>query len=298
MDFGLLVSGDLGCKCLEHLAKIVTIKFVMTDKNSEAIQSFCNSVAIPCFVGNSRKKQSDVKAFLSEITIDHLISINYIFLVDSFIIDFPKGYAINFHGSLLPKYRGRTPHVWAIINGEKFTGATAHMMVEECDAGPIVIQKNIRIEDDFTGFDILSRFQDIYIEMLGELIIILENSEDMQEQLKPQDETKATYFGKRTPEDGLISWDWFKERILNWVRAQSYPYPGAYTYCNGQKIIVDKVQFTDIGFDSRIKNGTVIGTDPFPLVKVGNGVLKLSEIRNPSYRITIGDIFGTISEQY
>jgi methionyl-tRNA formyltransferase len=177
----------------------------------------------------------------------------------------------------LPKYRGRTPHVWAIINGEKETGITAHMMEEGCDTGDIVLQEKLNILEDFTGADILNEFKRIYPEMILELIRQIENKE-----LKPveQDNSRATYFGKRSPEDGQINWNWQKERIYNWVRAQAHPYPGAFTLLNNQKIIIDKISYSDYGFDNEMPNGLIVKNEPTILVKTPNGAVELTQVRN------------------
>jgi methionyl-tRNA formyltransferase len=100
-------------------------------------------------------------------------------------------------------------------------------------------------------------------------------------ELTIQDETKATFFGKRTPSDGIIDWCWQTIKINNWVRAQSHPYPGAFTFYGKEKIIVDKIDVTTIEFEPLLKNGTIIKVvDNIPYVKTPNGVVKLSKIRN------------------
>src|SRR5687767_8158398 len=117
MHIGILASGQLGYLCLHSLfMSDIPISFLFTDKSSAEIVAFARSQNIPLFVGNPRKETAS--AFLNEITnrADLIVSINYIFLLGSDIISFPKCGCINIHGSLLPKYRGRTPHVWAIIN--------------------------------------------------------------------------------------------------------------------------------------------------------------------------------------
>ena len=63
----------------------------------------------------------------------------------------------------------------------------------------------------------------------------------------PQDNSKATYFGKRTPDDGLIDWAWNREKIYNWIRAQTFPYPGAFTYYLNNKVIIDWIELDDNG---------------------------------------------------
>ena len=91
----------------------------------------------------------------------------------------------------------------------------------------------------------------------------------------PQDNIIATYFPKRVPEDGLLDWNWQKERIYNWVRAQSNPYPGAFTYYKNSKVIIHKIEFSEIGFNFKHENGTILQGGNQPIIKTANGAVKL-----------------------
>lgn len=270
MNFGFLVSGLLGFKVLESSHFCNEISFVMTDSKSVDIIQFCLKNSINYFVGNPRNNKAS--EFLKNNKADFLFSINYLFIVEADVFNSIKYYCINFHGSLLPKYRGRTPHVWAIINNEKFTGITAHLMTENCDEGDIVYQHVIEIPDDITGGELLEIFMNHY-PILVEKVINLIKTNSIQ--LIPQNNTLATWFGKRTAEDGKINWDWQKERIYNWVRAQAYPYPGSFTFLNGSKIIINSISFSDYGFDYLIPNGTILQGGANPIVKTANGAIIL-----------------------
>ena len=120
---GILACGDLGLSTLKSSISLYDAKFIATDSKSKGIINFTSSLNIPLFVGNPNNTD-----FFNDFHIDALISLNYIFLIDKRLISLPKIVAINFHGSLLPKYRGRTPHVWAIINGENKCGITAQVI--------------------------------------------------------------------------------------------------------------------------------------------------------------------------
>jgi methionyl-tRNA formyltransferase len=230
----------------------------------------------PVFIGNPREGR--LLEFLKDKNCDLLLSINYLFLIGSDVISFPKFYAINFHGSLLPKYRGRTPHIWAIINGEKTCGITAHLIEEGCDTGPIVLQHEVEISPEDTGQMILEKYKQIYPNIVKQVIGKVRDNKLV---FFEQDNSKATFFGKRTPNDGKINWSWQKSRINNWIRAQAGPYPGAFTFYKGEKIIVDKIDVTTIEFEPLLKNGTIIKVvDNIPYVKTPNGIVKLSKIRN------------------
>lgn len=276
MNLALFVSGGLGLKVLIHLKKSNhSVKCVFTDSNSKGIIDTANENQLPIFTGNPRNERA-IK-FIDLHEIDIILSINYLFIIERSLFSKAK-LAVNIHGSLLPKYRGRTPHVWAIINNESKTGVTAHLIDEGCDTGDIVKQKEVIIDNSDTGADILDKFNMLYVPIVDEIL-----SDFEQKRIKPipQNNKNATFFGKRTPEDGKINWSWQKERIRNWVRAQAYPYPGAFTYSEGidDKVIIDEVVFSDRGFNETDRNGLIVSLNPV-CVKTPNGVLELRNIRN------------------
>ncbi len=272
----LMVSGHLGHVVLKYLLeKGFPIQAVFTNKTSEAIITLAQEKDLPLFVGNPRKGRAS--NFISSIHCDILLSVNYLFIIEKDLIDWAKKYAINMHGSLLPKYRGRTPHVWAIINGEKETGITAHLIDEKVDNGAIVHQATVPILPNETGADLLVKYEALYPGIAESVLLAAQND---RLQLTPQDANKAVYFGKRTPADGHIRWSWSKERIQNWIRAQANPYPGAFTYWNGHKIISHQSTFSDTGFNYDQPNGTILNIEEDALtVKTSNGALVLQNLQ-------------------
>lgn len=284
MKVGLLVSGGLGLNLLQHLAVKHDVIFVMTNENSQVIVELCRENDWPVFIGNPRKGKSENFLFGKEI--DVLISINYLFLIEETLIALPKKLAFNIHGSLLPKFRGRTPHVWAIINNETETGITAHSLDRGCDTGPIIKQFKVPIEVNDTGALILEKFKELYISMVDS---VLEEVAINNFQFIPQDHTKATFFGKRTPDDGEINWNWQKERIYNWIRAQAYPYPGAFSFYKKEKVIIDEIEFSEDGFDYEMKNGQILSAEPLK-VKSPNGVIEIKKIRNHGFTFLPGEV--------
>ncbi|WP_281231865.1 methionyl-tRNA formyltransferase [Flavobacterium gelatinilyticum] len=288
MKIGLLASGGLGYSILQQIYSSYELLFVMTDKGSDLICDFCTGNNIPCFVGNPRNGNSD--NFLSTKSCDILISINYLFLIEQSIIDIPKILAFNIHGSLLPKYRGRTPHVWSIINNEIATGITAHIIDSGCDTGDVLEQVKIDIDSTDTGATILKKFEAHYFPLVVKVLNKIKEGELIK---YPQDNSKATYFGKRTPDDGLIDWSWHRERIYNWVRAQSFPYPGAFTFNLHNKVIIDWVELDDHGFDYNVPNGTIVTNNPVR-IKTPNGLVKITKFRNSINNIIVNNKFEDI----
>ena len=285
MKVGVLASGNLGLECLIRCKDEIFPLFIATDISSQGIHYFAKTNNIPLFIGNPRNGK--LAAFIGDGSYDIIFSINYLFLIEEDIIAKAK-YPINFHGSLLPKYRGRTPHVWAIINNEKKTGVTAHLIDRHCDTGNIVLQREFEIDSKETGADILNKFIYLYPRLIIEVCKLFESRKLMS---KPQNNEIATYFGKRIPEDGLIDWNWQKERIYNWVRAQAEPYPGAYALLKGQKVIIDEIKYTNFGFNHNMPNGLILENFPNILVKTPNGVVELNKIRNRDLKCQKGKIF-------
>ena len=276
LSISLLVSGQLGFNILKELqSSPYQLKAVFTDRKSRAIIDFCQAQNIPLFTGNPRKGRA--ADFIKSITCEVLLSVNYLYLIESDLIELPRQYAINFHGSLLPKYRGRTPHVWAIINGESKTGVTAHLIDQEVDNGAIIKQFEIEIPSDATGGDLLNSYHQCYPELVFQVLKDIE-AEDLQ--LQKQVKKKATYFGKRSPEDGQINWEWGRDRIRNWIRAQAQPYPGAFTFYQGVKIEIHKSIISDYGFDYQQANGTILFLDDSGIiVKTPTGALRLEALK-------------------
>lgn len=289
-SYCLCLSGGLGDIVLRELLEIrIQIEAILTNKDSDTIIKLADDRGIPVFVGNPRNGRALLWLHDNHITFDNILSVNYLFILEPDVLNAAQNVAVNFHGSLLPKYRGRTPHVWAIINGEKQCGITAHLMNAHCDEGDIVKQVVVPIEEEDTGAAILHKYNALYPGMVMQVVEDIEhnNFHPIKQNL-----SLATYFGKRTPEDGEINWDWQKERIRNWVRAQANPYPGAFTYLNGLKIIINKVMFSDKGFMDTMTNGLVVDVDnEAPYVKTQNGVIALVDYQT-EIKLQTGDVLG------
>lgn len=287
LTIGVLCSGGLGLDTLSKIAKEHPIQFVLTDSNSTAIVNFAKNQNIPFYSGNPRKGKG--YNFIKDFSTDVIASINYLFLIEEDIINHANIITFNIHGSLLPKYRGRTPHVWAIINGETKAGITAHLIDAGCDTGKIIHQIEIPIETEDTGAMMLDKYAREYYPLVKKVLSSIQSNKIS---LRDQNESEATYFGKRTPADGEINWNWSKEEIRNWVRAQANPYPGAFTFFMGQKVIIDKVSISWVKTTKDQMNGEIILDCPNIVVKVEDGALNLDLIRTENRTFSKGNIFG------
>jgi methionyl-tRNA formyltransferase len=143
--------------------------------------------------------------------------------------------AYNVHGSLLPKYRGRAPVNWVLVNGERETGVTLHHMVARADAGDIVGQRRVAITDEDTALTLFRKLVPLGAELVREFHPLIVAGVAPR---RAQDLKAGSYFGARRPEDGRIDWRWTARRVFNLVRAVTHPYPGAFCEAGGRKMFV------------------------------------------------------------
>lgn len=166
---------------------------------------------------------------------DLILSAYYRHMIGTRILSLAPLGAFNIHGSLLPRYRGRAPLNWAILHGESRVGLTLHRMVAKADAGGIVDQEGVEIDPRATAEQAFRKVLPLVRVILGRQIDALLAGSARE---TPQDESCATYFGARTPEDGRIDWRQPTRRIFDLIRAVTEPYPGAFTESSGARLVV------------------------------------------------------------
>jgi methionyl-tRNA formyltransferase len=166
---------------------------------------------------------------------DIALAVSWRYMIPSDVYNLPRIGTFVFHDSLLPAYRGFSPTVWAMINGEKCTGVTLFKIAQEVDAGDIVDQEEVPIGADEVIADVVDNVTQTYISVLDRNFEKLVTEEF---QLQEQDHSKATYTCKRLPQDNLINWHESTNDIYNFIRALSQPYPGAYSFLDGEKLVV------------------------------------------------------------
>ncbi|WUD70931.1 methionyl-tRNA formyltransferase [Streptomyces sp. NBC_00510] len=149
------------------------------------------------------------------------------------IFDLPPHGTLNVHDSLLPAYAGFSPIIWALINGEERVGVTAHRMDGELDAGDILLQRSEPVGPDDTATDLFHRTCDLIAPLVRESLDLIASG---RAEWTPQDRARASFFHKRSVEDSRIDWNWPAEDLERLVRAQSDPYPNAFTYHRGERI--------------------------------------------------------------
>lgn len=166
---------------------------------------------------------------------DLILSVYYRHMISTKILELPRLGAFNMHGSLLPKFRGRAPINWAIVEGAKEAGMTLHRMVRRADAGAIVDQAGAPIAPRDTAEQVFRKVLPLAREVLARQIDALLAGQAKE---TPQDDAQATYFTGRKPEDGRINWSTTTERIFNLIRAVTDPYPGAFSDIGEVRLMV------------------------------------------------------------
>lgn len=175
------------------------------------------------------------KDFWNNNPIDLMLVVSWRYLIPSGIYTLPQKGTYVFHDSLLPKYRGFSPTVWAMINGEEKTGVTLFEIADEVDSGAIIDQEEVQIQPDDDIAVVMERVTQGYLKLLKNNISALLNGTAIK---KPQNRNEATFTCKRIPEDNRINWCGSTQNIYNLIRASAYPYPGAFTHLHGQRMRV------------------------------------------------------------
>jgi len=231
-------------------------------------------------------------AALQRLEADFLFSCYYRHMLKPPVIDLPRLGALNMHGSLLPRYRGRCPVNWVLVHGEVETGVTLHYMVAKADQGDIVGQKRVPITPDDTARTLFARMTVAAGDLMRECYPKLRAGTAPR---IPQDHTHASYFGGRGPADGLIDWQKSARQIYNLTRAVTHPYPGAFTFFQGRKLFIWAGQAQAATGDGLELPGTV--TEALPgeglLVATGDGHFLITRAQFEGEPQFLGPVLAT-----
>lgn len=202
---------------------------------------------------------------------DLILSLYYRNFIPEEIFSLARLGAYNMHGSYLPAYRGRAPLNWSIINGENHCGVTLHTIEKKFDAGEIVDREKVAFgPDEYVG-DIQPRVSAAAVRVLERALPSLLAGNP---KLEKQDESKASYFGKRTPEDGRIDFSKSAREVFNLVRGVSRPFPGAFAEIGGRRYTIWRAKPLEDFKGGRA--GEIVSREPF-IIACGKGALEVSE---------------------
>jgi methionyl-tRNA formyltransferase len=237
---------DVGVRCLKVLISAgVEIPLVVTVADDPKETQWFGSVAATAAeyglaVTTPPDAQSpELERAVTDLQPDLIFSFYYRSMLGEKLLTAARLGALNMHGSLLPKYRGRAPVNWAILHGERETGVTLHYMVARADAGDIVDQLAVPILRDDDARDVFGK-----VTMAAEIVLArsLPRLIAGSAPRRPQRIEKGQYFGRRRPEDGRIDWARAAAEIHNLVRAVAPPFPGAFADIRNERWWIHKTR--------------------------------------------------------
>jgi methionyl-tRNA formyltransferase len=233
---------EVGVRCVrELLAQGVEIALLFTHADDPGETQWFGSVRQLAETNELRVETPDNPntaewvATAAALEPDFLFSFYYRHMLDKAWLEVPRRGALNLHGSLLPKFRGRAPVHWAILKGESATGASLHYMVEKPDAGALVDQESVPILENDTALDVSLKVAGAAAQVLRRSLPLLVAG---RAAARPLNLAAGSYFGRRSPEDGRIDWRCSAREVHDLVRAVAPPFPGAFTEVNGCRLAV------------------------------------------------------------
>ena len=207
----------------------------------------------------------EVVRFVRDSQPDYLFVVGLSQLVREPLLSIPVAGCIGFHPTKLPKGRGRAAVAWLIL-GKAPGAATFFLMREGMDDGPILVQKDFEVTNEDYASDVIDKIKDGTVKAVE------------------QDHSKASYLGKRNPEDGIIIWENSAEDIVRLVRAVAEPLPGAFTYIDGQRLMVDRACVEkELNFAGVIGRILIKDSTKGVLVQSGNGLVWIQAFRGISF---------------
>jgi UDP-4-amino-4-deoxy-L-arabinose formyltransferase/UDP-glucuronic acid dehydrogenase (UDP-4-keto-hexauronic acid decarboxylating) len=273
---------DIGCAGIEALLDAgIQIAAVFTHADDPKENTFYGSVAQLCArKGITVHAPEDANHPLwveriAKLNADYLFSFYYRNLLSEALLATASKGAFNLHGSLLPAYRGRAPANWVLVNGESVTGVTLHRMVKRADAGAIVAQQQVAIERQDSALTLHGKLREAASSLLRDTLPLLIQGKTTE---TPQDESKASVYGRRTAADGKLDWKLPAEQLFNLVRAVTQPYPGAFCAVGEHKLIVWSAEVVK-GNEGQAP-GRVISVEPLRIACGEDSLVVVSGQRN------------------
>jgi len=228
-------------------------------------------------------------AALREVDPDLIFVVGWSQLVLDEFIGLPRQGVFGMHPTLLPRHRGRAAIPWAILSGLAKTGVTLFQISDgTADSGPTVGQVEVPIARDETATTLYEKVTAAHLDLVREYVPKLVDGTAERTQ---QDTRRASVWPKRTPADGIIDWETRAPYLYDWVRAQTRPYPGAFTFLGDEKVVVWRARPVELDDDASA--GTVVGRDgDDAIVACGEGGLVLEETEGAAEPLPVGARLG------
>ena len=277
VEFGVEMSGVLGVD--ESRASAIS------DYRSMREAAHLAHVPYQSFV---KVTEPGVEAFLRDHKPDQLWVIGLSQLMPQHLIELAPHGAIGFHPTMLPEGRGRAPVAWTILRGARAAVSLFHLAGEP-DAGNLIAQRAVPVLPDDYSEDLIARTNEVFKEVIAELAPKIISG---MMPATPQDRAKATYYERRTPQDGLIDWSRSTDQVYRLIRAAGRPYPGAFTYSGGTKLTIWRATTADTDATPTTGDqpapGTVleVNTNRGVLIATGDGAIWATETQHENRSVS------------
>lgn len=292
--------GDMGVRGTRVLLEQgVAVELVVThedDPNENrwygSLAEFAAEHSLPCVT--PAKIDERLVARVAALAPDFIFSFYYRNLIPMPLLGHARRGALNMHGSMLPRFRGRAPVNWAIVRGARETGATLHYMVEKADAGDIVDQAAVPIGENDTAVEVFYKVADAAEMILKRSVPLLIAGTAPR---KVQNLAEGEYCGRRRPEDGRIDWSRPAREIHNLVRAVAPPFPGAFAQVDGERWDIHRTRLTGrrdaSGGAPRL---VAAGQECFAVCGDGQ-LLRLLSVRTPRGPLDLARLASTLAQR-
>jgi len=239
--------------------------------------------------------------FLKNLDADLFVIVAYGQIFSQEVLDIPKIMPINIHASLLPRWRGAAPINWAIINGDKKSGVTIMFVTVKMDSGPVMAQKEIKIEDKDTSATLEEKLSECGAQLLLQALTDIDNR---NYRLVDQDEQQVIYAPKMKKEDGLIDWNTPAVDIYNQIKGV-LPWPSAFTSYRKKILKIFQADVLSIFPNHSPVPGELVRADKFGIVVAcSRGFLEIKELQLEAgkrmsaqnfiigHKLVVGEILG------
>ncbi|GAB2941361.1 methionyl-tRNA formyltransferase [Streptomyces heilongjiangensis] len=227
---------------------------------NDSVADLAEQHGVPVLLRN-RPGDEELLGRLKEAEPDLIVANNWRTWLPPEIFDLPTHGTLNIHDSLLPSYAGFSPLIWALINGEREVGVTAHRMDAELDMGDVLVQRAVPVGPRDTATDLFHRTVDLIGPIVADSLELIASGKAVW---TPQDRSRSSFFHKRSEEDSRIDWTWTAEELERFVRAQSDPYPNAFTHHRGERLRI---------VSAAVSEGRYGGTPGRIFIREGDGVV-------------------------
>jgi methionyl-tRNA formyltransferase len=268
---------NVGYRCIQELLRQdADISLIFTHEDSpteeiwfQSVRGLADQHGIPYLTTDINDPENVER--VREIAPAFILSFYYRNMIKPELLEIARLGALNLHGSYLPKYRGRVPVNWAVINGETETGATLHYMAEKPDAGDIVDQEKVTIAFSDTAHQVFVKVTEAAVAVIDRTWPLLRDGNAPR---IPMDLAAGSYCGGRKPADGRIDWNQSAQQIYNLIRGVTHPYPGAFSFLDGSKVII----WSASPEKGQAEPGRILSHAPL-LVGTAEGLLEISSLQ-------------------